>query len=334
MKKIIILAGFIFVALALSVLLKWGKKSSTGLDFREQDAIAWSAKWQENGQEKGQDSTSGENSSGGKSSNNGKKSHFISVQKKDDAWYITNPTNTKADRGECEANVKNFLSIKAIETFGTLDQIKNDKVEIDPSALDISASNEVFTIDYIKNKETNQFSIKVIKKHDVLQAYFVFFDEKIHLVQDWYVLALRKSLDDVIEKDFLKIEPRKIIRIEAKDYVLLKKGLYYDLLENDKKTSVEKIDQLVQNLGFLAAERAVIDPSEQKSIANPKNVLQRFSIDLNDRRKIKLIIFYTDQKEKSGIYAKIDDEKSPLIYEIDSKNLASFSMKKRDFLLN
>ena len=315
MKKIIILAGFIFVALALSVLLKWGEKSSTGLDFREQDAIAWSAKWQEN-------------------SSGGGKSHFISVQKKDDAWYITNPTNTKADRGECEANVKNFLSIEAIETFGTLDQIKNDKVEIDPSALDISASNEVFTIDYIKNKKTNQFSLKVIKKHDVLQAYFVFFDEKIHLVKDWYVLALRKSLDDVIEKDFLKIEPRKIVRIEAKDYVLLKKGLYYDLLENDKKTSVEKIDQLVQNLGFLAAERAVTDPSEHKSIANPKNILQRFSIDLNDRRKIKLIIFYIDQKEKSGIYAKIDDEKSPLIYEIDSKNLASFSMKKRDFLLN
>lgn len=289
------------------------------LNFNEQDATAWSAKWREE-RENGR---------------NGEKIHFISL-KKNGSWHIVAPTNAPADQGESAANVKNFLSLEVIETFGTLKQLKSseNKVEIDPLALDVSASDEVFTIDYIKDKKPHHFSLQVIKKHNVLQAYFVFFDEKIHLVTDWYILALRKSLDDVVEKDFLKIEPRKIVRIETDDYVLVKRKLYYELLGNKQKTSVEKIDQLVQNLGFLTAERAVTDAAEQKLIATKKNILQRFTIDLNDRRKIKLIIFYVDQKEKSGVYAKIDDKKSPLLYEIDAKNLASFSMKKKDFLLN
>lgn len=213
-------------------------------------------------------------------------------------WYITEPVQMLADPSEAFANVKNFNTLifdtiitntTDMEVFG----VDNPKEEYS-----IWESDKLHTI-YVGNQTLDE------------AGYYVKYEDEIFKLEDIYIMALRKSITDLRNKDFMKINNNAVVSIDVNNRFLLKKSQNDVITINDESD----VDSLKVGVAFiLFSTLSAIDFTEdgvnQRDYGFNDNS-RKVVLHLDDKSEITYILSKVDVH----IYAKLENDDK--IYEVN-----------------
>ncbi len=213
-------------------------------------------------------------------------------------WYITDPVQMLADPLESFANIKNFNTLifdtiitntTDMEVFG----VDNPKEEYS-----IWEGDKLHTI-YVGNQTLDE------------AGYYVKYEDEIFKLEDIYIMALRKSITDLRNKDFMKINNNAVVSIDINNQILLKKS------QNDVITmnNEDNVDSLKVGVGFLLF-------STLSAIDFTDDGVSSKDYGFNDNSR-KIVLYLDDKSEITYFLSKVDVhiyaklENDDKIYEVN-----------------
>ena len=254
-----------------SALEKEQKDLTPFLTFSPSDAVGWERTWTTNGHEK-----------------------KLEVLKRGNDWHIVYPSKIVGDQAEIEANIKNYFSLSPKKKLGSENkhfQLAFAK-KTSPSKMTSEQGAEIHTVFYRQEKGNEAWQIRIGNELKIADAYYVEVADTVYLVDRWQILAIRKSLGDLIEKDFLSIDPNQIIKVRGKNFEIERDPYFnYSLhlwddannplekkngkMSNDQQ---EKIDRLFQAIAYVESKKALVEESEKQAVFIEENFLQKFDV--------------------------------------------------------
>ncbi|HBE04061.1 MAG: hypothetical protein A2096_12790 [Spirochaetes bacterium GWF1_41_5] len=249
----------------------------------------------------------------------------IVCEKISNEWLITFPKKYPAAYNAVFANVKNFNTLQYISAVS--DNISDEhkygfpskrEYTIYETALDGSVSVKKLIAGaktytggwYCKSSET---------QNRVFDCEF------------WVVKALEKTLDDLREKDFLKIEPEEIIKVSYGTRVFEKQGMEWTCsFVAREKTDLKKIEQFIQDIGFMVAEKICPDDFtvSRAGLDKPQHTVR---IDCVQNKTGKQFTRKLMVNKKDVLYARSDND--PYIYQLFTVFQDTLEIKEQDLII-
>ncbi len=214
-------------------------------------------------------------------------------------WNIVDPVSMRADQMEAFANVKNFNTL----IFDTI--ITN------------MADREAFGIDNPKEKYTiweggKEHTIYVGNQTLDEMGYYVKYDDEVFKLEDIYIMALRKSIKDLRDKDFLKIDKASVVLVDIDGKILLRRMLDDKITVNGR----DDIELAKSDVAFiLFSKLEAIDFVETNARIRDygfNNNSRKITLQLNDKSSIS----YYLSKVDVDVYAKMENDNT--IYKVNS----------------
>ncbi len=221
----------------------------------------------------------------------------VSKDSKDD-WNIIEPVNMRADQMEAFANVKNFNTL----IFDTI--ITN------------MADKEAFGIDNPKEKYSiweggNEHTVYVGNQTLDNLGYYVKYNDEVFKLEDIYIMALRKSVKDLRDKDFLKIDKSSVVFVDIDGKILLRRMLDDKITVNGR----DDIELAKSDVAFiLFSKLEAIDFVEENAKFRDYGFNEnsrKITLELNDKSSIS----YYLSKVDVDVYAKIENDNT--IYKVN-----------------
>lgn len=213
-------------------------------------------------------------------------------------WHITDPVQMLADPLESFANVKNFNTL----IFETVITNMADKevfgVDNHQEEYSIWEGDKLHTI-YVGNQTLDEL------------GYYVKYDDEIFKLEDIYIMALRKSIRDLRNKDFMKINQNGVVAINVNDRIQMKKAQNDAITINDG----EEVDSLKSGVSFLLfstieAIDFTADDVDAKDYGFSDSS-RKITLHLDDKSEITYLLSKVDVH----IYAKLENDSK--VYEVN-----------------
>ena len=224
----------------------------------------------------------------------------IALEKDDSGiWYITSHNNMRADQIEAFANVKNFNTLIFETSITNMNDREIFGVDNATEEYNIWENNKLHTI-YVGNETLDNL------------GYYVKYNDEIFKLEQIYIMALRKSVRDFREKDFIKINSDSVVLIDIDGKVLLKSLLNEGNITMNGEEDVEKMKAHVGYTLFstLKAIDFVDETSSPKDYGFDNDSI-KITIQLDDNSDVSYYLSKVDM----NIYAKM--ENNDVIYEVN-----------------
>ena len=200
------------------------------------------------------------------------------------------------------ANVKNFNTLEYLGVVGKTDAAdEKEQWGID--------RNQFYKVFYVDRKGQRRFAALYRGRETVApKGYYVASSEseQVYSVEWWVIKALEKRLEELRDKNFLKIEPEDISQVVIGERLNIRQvGRYWSV--NGKKTAevdTRRVDNLVQSIAFLRAEKVFATNRSFDDLKEKLTVTYNKPEKGISRRKEQVISFYLG-KEGEEYYAKI-----------------------------
>ncbi len=258
--------------------------------------------------------------------------------------FMESPIRAKADFSECEANIRNFLSMGAIATEiwqPGLAESGQSESEAFFAAFGAGPSSWQYGVTFQEAEGLKKFLFtegKVVKE---VSARYVLLEQnlerKAYLVREWFLLALQKKATDLLFKDFLPIKTAELLSIQGEGFIIEQAEPLRWILQGGKKERLDEsaIDSFVQNFLFLRAESVLV---LHGSLPGHQEQIERIRAGLE--KKFSLQIQREDGEKKQYNLAVFQDagapvlqlEREPILYRLNKKYLPIFNYQREDFL--
>ncbi len=227
-------------------------------------------------------------------------------------WNIVEPLSMLADPLEAFANVKNFNTLIFDTIITNTTDMEVFGVDNPQEEYSIWEDDKIHTI-YVGNPTLDE------------AGYYVQYNDEIFKLEDIYIMALRKSITDLRNKDFMKINNNAVVSIDINNRISLKKA-QNDVITMNNENDVDSLKVGVSFILFstLSAMDFTSDDAQAKDYGFSENS-RKVVLHLDDKSEITYFLSKVDQH----IYAKLENddkiyEVNPNIYTDDWYNVAYY----------
>lgn len=214
-------------------------------------------------------------------------------------WFLVSPIRLPVETDEAIANVKNFNSLYIVAEVAK------------PTN---SASYKLFPRQarFVVWEDAVPHTVDVGSKSDDGSLRLISYNDRFFHVAAWSVEALKKNIDDLRRRDFLRSDMRDIIRVTINaDYIFSREGgeWVFNRVTND--IDEKKIITLVQHIGLITAiGYGATDRTPRDYDLDPGEVVVDIGLSSGETRVLYLA------RHNGALYARLADE--PYVYEVES----------------
>lgn len=236
----------------------------------------------------------------------------ITVEKKKNAWWITDPVRYAADPMEALANIKNFNSL----------------------AIRATITNRSLMTNYGLHEPRMRFSVWEGLREHVLEAGSPAFDSEgiyvreggdIFVVEGIFVEALKKSVNDLRMKDFLAVASRDVMSLSIGTMWFKRQSRTNWTASFPGALDLDKVFTLVQDIEGMRATGFTPDGARASDHGIPERAI-RVQMTLEDKSKRD---FFVAGSGKNAFAKRADED---TIYRIDPAVFGSLTQSASYYL--
>ena len=210
----------------------------------------------------------------------------IVCEKANGRYLISHPRLYAVPENSFLANVKNFNTTQYVSIVDTSTNEEREKWGIDRTqAYSLFLTN--------RDREVEIHTLYRGKKTVAPKGYYLAYNRspRIYSVEEWVVKALEKKVEDLRDKDFLRVEPEEIVELQIGDQLRVRKGKagWNVNGQSPDRVNTDRVDTLVQMVGFMRAQKVL--SSSRSLFSNPT----RIEVLYRRRRVFQKKVFFMEE---------------------------------------